>query len=157
MAVTSQAWQGGVGSCPRSIGGVRIAFGTDERTEVTDHVEQWLADAGHEVVVVAERGGPWPDVGSAVGRAVAEGRADRGVVCCWTGTGVSMAANKVAGVRAALCTDAETARGARRWNDANVLAMGLRLTSREVAGEVLDAFLVTDPDPDEAAEIAKLA
>ena len=64
------------------------------------------------------------------GRRWPAGRADRGVVCCWTGTGVSMAANKVAGVRAALCTDAETARGARRWNDANVLALGLRLTSR---------------------------
>jgi ribose 5-phosphate isomerase B len=140
----------------RTIVVVRIAFGTDERTPVTDHVEAWLRDAGHDVVVAAERGGPWPDVGAAVGRAVAEGRADRGVVCCWTGTGVSIAANKVAGVRAALCTDAETARGARRWNDANVLAMGLRLTSADVAGELLEAFLATEPDPDEAPEIAKL-
>ena len=56
----------------------------------------------------------------------------RGVVCCWTGTGVSIAANKVPGVRAALCTDAATASGARRWNDANVLALGLRLTSERV-------------------------
>lgn len=135
---------------------MRIAFGTDERTAVTDHVEQWLTEAGHEVVVVAERGGPWPDVGAAVGEAVASGDADRGVVCCWTGTGVSIAANKVPGVRAALCTDAETARGARRWNDANVLAMGLRLTSAEVAGELLQAFLDTGVDADEAAEIAKL-
>jgi ribose 5-phosphate isomerase B len=87
---------------------------------------------------------------------VASGAAERGVVCCWTGTGVSMAANKVAGVRAALCTDAETARGARKWNDANVLAMGLRLTSSEVANEMIDAFLDTDTDPDEADEIHKL-
>jgi ribose 5-phosphate isomerase B len=81
------------------------------------------------------------------------------VVCCWTGTGVSMAANKVPGVRAALCTDAETARGARRWNDANVLAFGLRLTSPEVAGEMLDAFLAADarPEADEAKNIAKLS
>lgn len=136
--------------------GVRIAFGTDERTDVTDRVEAWLTDAGHEVVVVGERGGPWPDVGTAVGSAVADGRADRGVVCCWTGTGVSIAANKVDGVRAALCTDAETAVGARRWNDANVLAFGLRLTSAAVATELLVAFLSTDPDPGESGEIGKL-
>lgn len=135
---------------------MRIAFATDERTDVTDHVERWLADAGHEVVVVAERGGPWPDAGDAVGRAVACGDAERGVVCCWTGTGVSIAANKVDGVRAALCTDAATAEGARRWNDANVLAFGLRLTSETTATEMLEAFLTTDPDPTELPEIAKL-
>ena len=77
-------------------------------------------------------------------------------MCCWTGTGVSMAANKVAGVRAALCTDAETARGARRWNDANVLALGLRLTSPEVAKEMLAAFLTTEPDDTEREQIDKL-
>jgi ribose 5-phosphate isomerase B len=134
---------------------MRIAFGTDEVTELTDAIKAALADKGHEVVVVGE-GIAWPDVGRGVGQAVVEG-ADRGVVCCWTGTGVSMAANKVAGVRAALCTDAETARGARRWNDANVLALGLRLTSPEVAKEMLDAFLTTEPDPDERVEIDKLS
>jgi ribose 5-phosphate isomerase B len=134
---------------------MRIAFGTDERTPLTATVVAELGERGHEVVVVAD-GEPWPDVGRAVGEAVAGQRVDRGVVCCWTGTGVSMAANKVPGVRAALCTDAETARGARRWNDANVLAMGLRLTSPELAKEMVDAFLGTDPDPGEQAEIAKL-
>ena len=135
---------------------VRIAFGTDEQTPVTDEVERWLAGQGHQVLVVAERGGPWPDVGRSVGAAVAAGDADAGVVCCWTGTGVSIAANKVPGVRAALCTDAETARGARRWNDANVLAFGLRLTTAEVATELLEAFLTTDPDPDEAGTFSEL-
>lgn len=135
---------------------MRIAFGTDERTPVTDAVEGWLDANGHEVVVPAERGGPWPDVGAAVARAVADGDADRGVVCCWTGTGVSIAANKVPGVRAALCTDRGTAEGARRWNDANVLAFGLRLTSEAVAAELLEAFLGTDVDDDERPEIAKL-
>jgi len=77
-------------------------------------------------------------------------------VCCWTGTGVSIAANKVPGVRAALCTDRGTAEGARRWNDANVLAFGLRLTTEAVAEELLDAFLGTDVDADEQAEIDKL-
>lgn len=134
---------------------MRIAFGTDERTDTTDAVKEHLAAAGHEVVVVAE-GDAWPEVGRGVGRAVAEGQVDRGVVCCWTGTGVSIAANKVEGVRAALCTDAETAAGARRWNDANVLALGIRLTSPVVAAEMLDAFLTTEPDPSEAEAITRV-
>jgi ribose 5-phosphate isomerase B len=136
---------------------VRVAFGTDEVTPLTEVIKGLLVERGHEVVAVAE-GEPWPDVGRAVGTAVVGSApvADRGIVCCWTGTGVSIAANKVDGVRAALCTDAETARGARRWNDANVLALGLRLTSTEIAAEMIDAFLSTDPEPDEAANIAKL-
>lgn len=134
---------------------MRIALGTDERTELTDHLKEALAARGHDVEVVGE-GDPWPDVGRGVGEAVAGGRAELGVVCCWTGTGVSMAANKVAGVRAALCTDAATAAGARRWNDANVLALGLRLTSPALADEMLDAFLGTGPEDDEAENIAKL-
>jgi ribose 5-phosphate isomerase B len=134
---------------------MRIAFGTDEATELTSAIKTALVEQGHEVLVVAEDD-PWPDIGRGVGEAVAGGQADRGVVCCWTGTGVSIAANKVEGVRAALCTDAETARGARRWNDANVLAIGLRLTSADVAREMLEAFLSTETDPDEATEIAKL-
>src|SRR4051794_24952711 len=135
---------------------MRVAFGTDEHTPLTEAIVDDLQQRGVDVVVVAD-GDAWPDVGRRVGEAVAAGDVDRGVVCCWTGTGVSMAANKVPGVRAALCTDAETARGARRWNDANVLALGLRLTSPTVAREMLDAFLATDVDPDEAANIAKLA
>lgn len=134
---------------------MRVAVGTDEVTPVTETLVDHLRETGHEVVVVAE-GEEWPEVGRGVGLAVAGGEAERGVVCCWTGTGVSIAANKVAGVRAALCPDAETARGARRWNDANVVALGLRLTSAVVAVEVVDAFLATGPDPDEAAAIARL-
>lgn len=128
---------------------VRVAFGTDEVTPVTEGIVEHLQGAGHHVVAVA-CGDPWPQAGRLVGEAVVSGRAERGVVCCWTGTGVSMAANKVAGVRAALCTDAETARGARRWNDANVLALGLRLVSAAVAAETVDAFLATDADVQEA-------
>jgi ribose 5-phosphate isomerase B len=134
---------------------MRIAFGTDERTALTDSIRADLAERGHEVVVVGD-GDPWPDVGRRVGEEVMVGGADVGVACCWTGTGVSIAANKVAGVRAALCTDAETARGARRWNDANVLALGLRLTTLPVAQEMIEAFLSTETDASEAAEVAKL-
>ncbi len=134
---------------------MRIAFATDERTPLTDAIKDDLTGRHHDVLVVGE-GVPWPDAGRGVGEAVAAGDADVGVVCCWTGTGVSIAANKVAGVRAALCTDAETARGARRWNDANVLALGLRLTSPEVAREMLDAFLGTAADESEAENISRV-
>lgn len=134
---------------------VRIAFGTDERTPLTDQVRKLLVEAGHEVVEAGEDE-PWPDIGRRVAELVASGDVERGVVCCWTGTGVSIAANKVPGVRAALCTDAETARGARRWNDANVLAMGNRLTSEVVAAEMLDAFLLTPVDEDERDTIERV-
>jgi ribose 5-phosphate isomerase B len=134
---------------------VRVAFGTDERTPVTDAIVAHLEAAGHAVMFPAA-GAEWPEVGRGVAEAVTSGSVDRGVVCCWTGTGVSIAANKVPGVRAALCTDAETARGARRWNDANVVALGLRLTSETVACEIVDAFLAEAPDRDEAAAIARV-
>lgn len=134
---------------------MRIAFGTDDATALTDAIVAKLKDLGHDVIVEA-LGAAWPDVGRQVGQAVAAGDADAGVVCCWTGTGVAMAANKVPGVRAALCTDAETARGARRWNDANVLALGLRLTSVDVAGELLDAFLSTPVGDGEAVLIDRV-
>lgn len=134
---------------------MRIAFGTDEHTPLTEAVVADLEGRGLEVVTVAD-GDPWPDVGHRVGQAVGQGEADLGIVCCWTGTGVSMAANKVPGVRAALCTDAETARGSRKWNDANVLAFGLRLTSPEVAKEMVDAFLSTEPDDDERENFTRV-
>jgi ribose 5-phosphate isomerase B len=101
---------------------------------------------------------PWPEVAEQVGRMVADGVVERGVVCCWTGTGVSIAANKVPGVRAALCRDPETARGARRWNDANVLALALGESDPAQATAIVDAFLSTpDADPEEAANIARVA
>ena len=132
---------------------MRVAFGTDEETLLTDGIVALLTERGHDVEIVA-LGDPWPEAGRRVGEAVGSGRCERGVVCCWTGTGVSIAANKVPGVRAALCTDSETAAGARRWNDANVLALGLRLTSSRLAAEMLDAFLSTDVDQSELPTIA---
>ena len=134
---------------------MRIALGSDDDAPVVSSVVDHLREAGHEVDVLGLTD-PWPDVGRAVGRAVAERRADLGVVCCWTGTGVSIAANKVPGVRAALCADAVTADGARRWNDANVLALSIRTTTDALAGEILDAFLSGRPDPAEAPVIAGL-
>ncbi|HMK10409.1 MAG TPA: RpiB/LacA/LacB family sugar-phosphate isomerase [Acidimicrobiales bacterium] len=134
---------------------MRVAFGTDEQTALTDTIVALLTDRGHDVDIVA-LGDPWPDAGRLVGEAVGSGRCERGVVCCWTGTGVSIAANKVPGVRAALCTDATTAAGARRWNDANVLALGLRLTTMTTAEEMIDAFLTTDVEPSELGTIERL-
>jgi ribose 5-phosphate isomerase B len=140
-----------------------VVLGADERTALTDAVEAELRARGHEVVLVGppaqrpdEDVKQWAQVGREVGEAVARGEAASGVLFCWTGTGASIAANKVPGVRAALCADARTAAGARRWNDANVLVMSLRLTSAEVAREMLDAWFSTGVDPDEAVNIARL-
>jgi ribose 5-phosphate isomerase B len=134
---------------------VRIAYGTDETTPVTRAIAQLLREAGHQVDEVAEND-EWPEVGRRVGEAVASGQADRGIVWCFTGTGVSIAANKVSGVRAALCLDAATASGSRRWNDANVLALGLRVTAPTVAEEIVGAFLETEVDPAERAAINRV-
>jgi ribose 5-phosphate isomerase B len=138
---------------------VRIVLGSDEKTALTDAVVAELEARGATVTLVGPPAGEpdqWAEVGRRVGSAVASGGADSGVLFCWTGTGASIAANKVSGVRAALCTDAETAAGARRWNDANVLVMSLRLASPAVAHEILDAWFATEPDPSEADNIAKL-
>jgi len=135
-------------------------LGSDEVSPLTEAVTDDLRKRGHEVVLVGPPAGEqleWADVGRRLGQTVADGAADTGVLFCWTGTGASIAANKVAGVRAALCTDAETVRGARRWNDANVLVLSLRLTSPAVATEMLDAWFSTDPDPDEAENIGKVS
>lgn len=115
-------------------------------------VVRHLEGAGYAVDVVAlpDR---WPEVGRGVAERVVAGGADFGIVCCWTGTGVSIAANKVPGARAALCNDAATAEGARRWNDANVLALSIRSTTETVATEIVDAFLSASPDPDERPAI----
>lgn len=139
---------------------MRVVVGSDERTELTEAVVAELRERGHEPVLVGPLVGEaleWADVGRAVGEAVASGGADTGVCFCWTGTGVSIAANKVAGVRAALCSDAETAGGARRWNDANVLVMSLRSVSVAIGLEMLDAWFTTDADPAEAANVAKVS
>src|SRR5690242_17734036 len=135
---------------------MRIAFASDDENETTRAVVEALDSAGHEIV--RPDGSPsWPDLGRFVGQAVVDGRADYGVVMCWTGTGTAIAANKVPGVRAALAWDPWVARGARLWNDANVLAMSLKRLAPDVAVEVLQAFLETStPDPDEAENIAAI-
>src|SRR5947209_5335897 len=123
---------------------MRIALAADEMTGVAEALPEELRRRGHEPVLhgaYSERERPdWAWASEAAARDVADGRAEQAIVACWTGTGASIAANKVAGIRAALCGDAQTAQGARRWNDANVLALSLRTTSEAELGEILDAW-----------------
>jgi ribose 5-phosphate isomerase B len=118
---------------------MRIALGADDSSRLVDVLEELLQAEGHHVTRYGRAAGrdeSWGQTAQQLAAAVAAGEHDQGIVCCWTGTGVSIAANKVPGVRAALCVDAETARGARRWNDANVLALSLRLTTEALAKEI---------------------
>src|SRR5690606_22898519 len=125
---------------------MKIAIGSDERSHLTDLLLAEIEKRGHTAVPF----GPlraeealWPQVAKEVAEAIANGRADEGILFCWTGTGVSIAANKIPGIRAALCDDAETARGARLWNKANVLCLSLRRTSDIMLGEILDSWFGT--------------
>jgi ribose 5-phosphate isomerase B len=131
---------------------LKVAVATDERTGVADALVAELERRGHEPLLHGafsqEERDDWAWASEAAARDVAEGRAEQAIVCCWTGTGASIAANKVPGVRAALCGDAETASGARRWNDANALALSLRTTSEPLLHEILDAWLAGEPSPD---------
>ena len=138
---------------------MRIAVAADEQAGIAGAVVEELRRRGHEPIPHgafsdAERD-DWAWASEAAARDVVEGRADQAVVCCWTGTGASIAANKVAGARAALCGDGPTAAGARRWNDANVLALSLRATSEAELSEILDAWFEAAPsaEPDDRANV----
>lgn len=131
---------------------MKIAIGSDERTHLTDGVIEHVRQRGHEVLLFGPLAGEtayWPAVAQQTAEAVTGGDADEAILFCWTGTGISLAANKVPGIRAALCDDAETARGARLWNDANVLCMSLRRTSEIMAKEILDKWFETAYQPND--------
>ncbi|HWK16281.1 MAG TPA: RpiB/LacA/LacB family sugar-phosphate isomerase [Solirubrobacteraceae bacterium] len=144
---------------------MRISLAADELTGVAAAVPDELRRRGHEPIVhgayAAGERADWAWASEAAARDVAEGRAEQAVVACWTGTGASIAANKVPGIRAALCVDAQTAEGARRWNDANVLALSLRLTSPAELSEILDAWFAARPsehraDAENIAHVAEI-
>src|SRR6059036_608322 len=142
---------------------MRIAVAADEKVGIAEGLIEELQKRGHEAIPhgalsEGERD-DWAWAAEAAARDVVEGQADQAVVCCWTGTGASIAANKVPGVRAALCADAKTAAGARRWNDANVLALSLRSTSDAELAEILDAWFETAPSdaPDDRANVQHVA
>ncbi|MGZ4197947.1 MAG: RpiB/LacA/LacB family sugar-phosphate isomerase [Solirubrobacteraceae bacterium] len=142
---------------------MRIAVSADELTGIAQALLDELRRRGHEPILhgaYKESERPdWAWASEAAARDVADGRADQAVVACWTGTGASIAANKVAGIRAALCADAQTADGARKWNDANVLALSLRSTSQAELEEILDAWFAGAPsaDADDARNVDHLA
>ena len=133
---------------------MRIAYAVDDFYPQSDDLIEWLVDQGHEVDMLGTL--PWVRAGRSVGEVVASGASDIGILWCHTGTGVSMAANKVIGVRAALCSDIEQSEGARRWNDANVLALAACNTSGATAIAIADAFVSTRPDEGTAEDIADL-
>ncbi|GLX50739.1 ribose 5-phosphate isomerase B [Streptomyces hygroscopicus subsp. hygroscopicus] len=141
---------------------MRISVSSDMDEPVARLLVSELRRRGHDVRThgaLREGADPrWAVCSQAAARDVAEGTADQAVVCCWTGTGASIAANKVPGVRAALCPDAATADGARRWNDANVLALSLRLTSEALLKEILDAWFAAEPsrDPEDVENVARV-
>jgi ribose 5-phosphate isomerase B len=135
---------------------MKLAIGSDEKTYLTDMVVDEVIERGHEVQLfgpLKEEKRLWPDVAGRVAEAVRQGEVDEGILFCWTGTGVSLAANKVPGIRAALCADAVTAKGARLWNNANVLCLSLRATSVSVAQEILDAWFDTTYQPNEEDDL----
>ena len=138
---------------------MQISVAADELTGVAGAVVEQLRRRGHDPIVHGalsdDERDDWAWASEAAARDVAEGRAEQAVVCCWTGTGASIAANKVHGVRAALCGDAETARGARKWNDANVLALSLRSTSEAMLDEILDGWFEAEPSR-EADDVANV-
>jgi ribose 5-phosphate isomerase B len=142
---------------------MKVAVAADERVGVAEAVIEELRKRGHEplphgALAEGERE-DWAWASEAAARDVAEGRAEQAIVCCWTGTGASIAANKVDGVRAALCLDAQTAEGARKWNDANALAISLRATSEAELTEILDAWFggEASDQADDAANIEHLS
>ncbi|HET6615769.1 MAG TPA: RpiB/LacA/LacB family sugar-phosphate isomerase [Dehalococcoidia bacterium] len=138
---------------------MKFCIGSDDAGPAPQAVIDRLRELGHDVTPCGPLAGEprgWADVAHDVARAVASGEADHGVLFCWTGTGVSMTANKTPGIRAALCGDAETARGARAWNDANVLCMSLRTTTPIIACEIIDAWLAAEVDETEREQIARV-
>jgi ribose 5-phosphate isomerase B len=125
---------------------MNIAIGSDSKSHLTDMVISVTKSKGYRVKLFGalnDQDTLWPQVGHEVAKEVASGAVSQGILFCWTGTGISMAANKVCGIRAALCQDSETARGARVWNDANILVLSLRALSEEICKEILEAWFHT--------------
>lgn len=131
---------------------MKIAIGSDERTHLTDVVIEAVRERGHEIQLYGPLAGAdayWPTVAQEAAESVISGNSDEAILFCWTGTGICLAANKVPGIRAALCSDAETAKGARLWNKANVLCMSLRTTPEVISQEILEAWFTTAYQPND--------
>ena len=128
---------------------MKIVVATDELTPLNTFVVDYLKTLGHQILLQGDLlspNGKWADIGLKLGITIVSGQADLGILFCWSGTGACMAANKVKGIRATLCTSAQIAQLARKWNDANVLVMGNVNTSIEQAKEIIDTWFKTDFD-----------
>ena len=140
---------------------MKIVVASDESTSLTDFVIKYLKSKNHNLVLLGDlldnkKKWHWAEIGKEAAEMVAKKESDLGIFFCWSGTGISMTANKVKGVRAALCWDSETAKLARKWNNANVLCMSLRFTSETVAKEIIDAWFSTDFDEEDLNQVCKL-
>ena len=138
---------------------MKLVVASDEKTHLTDSVVEHLKNKGHKLILLGDlvkKDGTWVEIGKKAAEKVAKGEVDRGILFCWSGTGICMAANKIKGVRAALCWDTETARLARKWDNANILCMSLRYTSEELAKEILDAWFSAEFDEEGLNEVHKL-
>ena len=138
---------------------MKLVVASDEKTHLTDSVVEHLKNKGHKLILLGDlvkKDGKWVGIGKIAAEKVAKGEVDRGILFCWSGTGICMAANKIKGVRAALCWDTETARLARKWDNANILCMSLRYTSEELAKEILDAWFSAEFDEEGLNEVHKL-
>ena len=140
---------------------MKLVVVSDEKTHLANSVVSYLKKKGHELTLLGDlidkkKRWKWVDIGVEAAKKVVKGKTNCGIIFCWSGTGISMAANKVKGARAALCWDAETARLARKWDDANILCMSLRATSEKVAKEIIDEFLSTEFDEENLNQAHKL-
>jgi ribose 5-phosphate isomerase B len=140
---------------------MKIVVGFDEKTNLTDSVIDYLESKKHKLVLLGnlvneKKKWKWAEIGKEAAQKVTGGKVDQGILFCWSGTGICMAANRIKGARAALCWDAETARLARKWDNANILCMSLRYTSEKVAQEILDAWFSTEFDEEDLNEVHKL-
>jgi len=140
---------------------MKLAVASDEKTHLTNRVVAFLKKKKHKLILLGDlvdrkKRWKWVNIGVEAAKKIVKGKADYGIIFCWSGTGISMAANKVKGARAALCWDAETASLARKWDDANILCMSLRTTSETVAKEIIEAFLSTEFDEEDLNQAHKL-
>lgn len=140
---------------------MKIVIAFDEKTSLTDFVVNYLKGKNYNLVLLGDLSDKkkkwhWAEIGREAAEMVASGKVDQGIFFCWSGTGISMTANKVKGIRAALCWDSETAKLARKWNNANVLCMSLRFTSETVAKEIIDAWFTTDFDEEDLNQVCRL-
>lgn len=140
---------------------MKIILAADEKTNLTDSIQEYLKEKGHEVTLLGDLSDEskkwhWAEISQEAAKIVANAENTQGIFLCWSGTGISIAANKIKGIRAALCWDAETARLARKWNNANVLCMSLRFTSETVAKEIMDMWFTTEFDEEGLNQVEKL-